>query len=68
MTATSIAITIRTLEELDQLKNIESEIMVYAAVVDDVLGLTVLGVVLAIGNTGIIPDVSTIATLSLIHI
>ena len=65
LTATSIAITIRTLEELDQLKNIESEIMVYAAVVDDVLGLTVLGVVLAIGNTGIIPDVSTIATTTL---
>ena len=42
LTATSIAITIRTLEELDQLKNIESEIMVYAAVVDDVFPVTVL--------------------------
>ena len=40
--------------------------MVYAAVVDDVLGLTVLGVVLAIGNTGIIPDISTIATTTLL--
>ena len=66
LTATSIAITIRTLEELGQLKNVESEIMVYAAVVDDVLGLTVLGVVLAIGNTGIIPDISTIATTTLL--
>ena len=66
LTATSIAITIRTLEELGQLKNVESEIMGYAAVVDDVLGLTVLGVVLAIGNTGIIPDISTIATTTLL--
>ena len=70
LTATSIAITIRTLEELDQLKNVESQIMVYAAVVDDVLGLTVLGVVLAIGSTGIIPGIAsilstTVLTLSL---
>ena len=70
LTATSIAITIRTLEELDQLKNVESQIMVYAAVVDDVLGLTVLGVVLAIGSTGIIPEIAsvlstTVFTLSL---
>ncbi|NSL76303.1 MAG: cation:proton antiporter [Thaumarchaeota archaeon] len=60
LTATSIAITIRTLEELDQLKNVESQIMVYAAVVDDVLGLTVLGVVLAIGSTGVIPGIASI--------
>ena len=60
LTATSIAITIRTLEELDQLKNVESQIMVYAAVVDDVLGLTVLGVVLAIGSTGVIPGLASI--------
>ena len=60
LTATSIAITIRTLEELDQLKNKESQIMVYAAVVDDVLGLTLLGVVLAIGSTGIIPEIASI--------
>ena len=70
LTATSIAITIRTLEELDQLKNVESQIMVYAAVVDDVLGLTVLGVVLAIGSTGVIPGIAsvlstTVFTLSL---
>ena len=70
LTATSIAITIRTLEELDQLKNKESQIMVYAAVVDDVLGLTLLGVVLAIGSTGIIPEIAsvlstTVFTLSL---
>ena len=60
LTATSIAITIRTLEELDQLKNVESEIMIYAAVVDDVLGLTVLGVVLAIGSTCVIPGIASI--------
>ena len=70
LTATSIAITIRTLEELDQLKNKESQIMVYAAVVDDVLGLTLLGVVLAISSTGIIPEIAsvlstTVFTLSL---
>ena len=70
LTATSIAITIRTLEDLDQLKNKESQIMVYAAVVDAVLGLTLLGVVLAIASTGIIPEIAsvlstTVFTLSL---
>ena len=44
--------------------------MVYAAVVDDVLGLTLLGVVLAIASTGIIPEIAsvlstTVLTLSL---
>ena len=34
--------------------------MIYAAVVDDVLGLTVLGVVLAIGSTGVIPGIASI--------
>jgi len=66
LTATSIAITIRTLEELNQLKNEESEVMVYAAVVDDVLGLAVLGVVLAIGRTGIIPSLNNIISTTVI--
>ena len=68
LTATSIAITIRTLEELNQLKNKESEVMVYAAVVDDVLGLTVLGVVLAFGRTGIVPNTSNIISTTVITV
>jgi len=66
LTATSIAITIKTLEELGQLKNTESQIMVYSAVVDDVLGLALLGIVLTIGSTGAIPGLVSIASTTIL--
>ncbi|MEM2897295.1 MAG: cation:proton antiporter [Candidatus Bathyarchaeia archaeon] len=56
LTATSIAITVRTLESLDSLDSIEGRLMINAAVIDDVLGLIVLSIVISIIRTGIAPS------------
>jgi len=61
LTATSIAITMRTLEDLDQLNSVEGQLMINAAVIDDVLGLIVLSVVTSVITTGAAP--SALATL-----
>jgi len=45
LTATSIGITSKVLSELGQLKSKEGQIIVGAAVIDDVLGIIVLAVV-----------------------
>lgn len=42
LTATSIAVTVRTLEEIKQLHSVEARLLVNAAIIDDVLGLSVL--------------------------
>ena len=55
LTATSIAITIKLLEELGKLNTPEAKIMINAAVVDDVLGLAVLAVVVSVIQAGQIP-------------
>jgi len=52
MTATSIGITARILSELSVLKTREGQIILGAAVVDDVLGLVVLAVVAQIAEKG----------------
>jgi len=52
LTATSIAITLRTLESLGELTSIEGKIMINSAVIDDVLGLVVLAVVISIVTPG----------------
>lgn len=52
LTATSIGITARVLSELGALKTREGQIILGAAVVDDVLGLVVLAVVSQIADTG----------------
>ncbi len=56
LTATSIAITMRTLEDLGSLTTIEGRLMINAAVIDDVLGLIVLSIVTSIIATGITPS------------
>lgn len=48
LTATSIAVTVRTLEELRQLNSVEARLLVNAAVIDDVLGLAVLAIVTSV--------------------
>lgn len=48
LSATSIAVTVRVLEDLRQQHTDEAKIMVNAAVIDDVLGLAVLSVVASI--------------------
>jgi Kef-type K+ transport system membrane component KefB len=52
LTATSIGITARVLSELKMLKTEEGQIILGAAVADDVLGLVVLAVVSRIVETG----------------
>ncbi len=61
LTATSIAITAKTLYDIGRDKTPESRIIVGAAVVDDVLGLVTLAIVLAIINSGSISLGETIA-------
>jgi Kef-type K+ transport system membrane component KefB len=52
LTATSIGITARVLRELGVLKTREGQIILGAAVVDDVLGLIVLAIVSKVAETG----------------
>ena len=52
LTATSIGITSKVLSELGQLKSREGQIIVGAAVIDDVLGIVVLAVVASLAKTG----------------
>jgi Kef-type K+ transport system membrane component KefB len=59
LTATSIGITSKVLSELGQLKSTEGQIIVGAAVIDDVLGIIVLAVVASLAKTGEI-DVSNV--------
>ncbi len=51
LVATSISITALVLQELNQSKRIEARMMVSAAVVDDVLGLAILGVIVSFIST-----------------
>ena len=62
LTATSIGITSKVLSELGQLKSTEGQIIVGAAVIDDILGIIVLAVVASLAKTGSI-DVSNVAYL-----
>ncbi len=50
LTATSIAITYEVLRELKKHKTKEAKIMVSAAIVDDILGIIILSIVLAIAE------------------
>jgi len=48
LTATSIPITVRILEELGKMNDMESRIMINAAVIDDVLALVTLAIITSI--------------------
>ncbi len=52
LTATSIGITAKVLAELRQLSSREGQIIIGAAVLDDVLGIIVLAVVASLAKTG----------------
>ncbi len=52
LTATSIGITSKVLSELGHLKSREGQIIVGAAIIDDVLGIIVLAVVASLAKTG----------------
>lgn len=70
LTATSIGITARTLHELGEMDSAEGRIILGAAVLDDVLGLMILGLMQALVSTGNFrPDFLTVkvgATLALL--
>jgi Kef-type K+ transport system membrane component KefB len=61
LSATSIAVTVRVLEDLGQYHTKEGKIMVNAAMIDDVLGLAVLAVVTSATIGGQIPSFARIA-------
>lgn len=52
LTATSIGITSRVLAEIGQLSSTEGQIILGAAVMDDILGIIVLAVVASLAKTG----------------
>jgi Kef-type K+ transport system membrane component KefB len=52
LTATSIGITAKVLAEVGQLKGTEGQIIIGAAVLDDILGIIVLAVVTGLAKTG----------------
>lgn len=60
LTATSIGITAKVLAELGKLTTKEGQIIIGAAVLDDVLGIIVLAVVASLAKTGEVEIVSTI--------
>jgi Kef-type K+ transport system membrane component KefB len=51
LVATSISITALVLQELNRTRNVEARLMLSAAVVDDVLGLAILGVIVSFITT-----------------
>lgn len=54
LTATSVGITARVFRDLSVLKTAEAQIVLGAAVIDDVLGLIILAVVSAIATAGLV--------------
>lgn len=64
LTATSIGITAKVLAEIDRLSSKEGQIIIGAAVLDDVLGIIVLAVVASLVKTGEI-EVTNILSLTI---
>jgi Kef-type K+ transport system membrane component KefB len=62
LTATSIGITSKVLSELGQLQSKEGQIIVGAAIIDDILGIIVLAVVASLAKTGEV-DVTNVIVL-----
>jgi Kef-type K+ transport system membrane component KefB len=60
LTATSIGITSKVLSEIGQLKSREGQIIVGAAVIDDILGIIVLAVVASLAKTGEIDTLNVV--------
>lgn len=63
LTATSVGITARVFRDLGKLQTPEAQIVLGAAVIDDVIGLIILAVVSAIVSAGTI-DLGTIAVIT----
>ncbi|HEY3274695.1 MAG TPA: cation:proton antiporter [Methanocella sp.] len=67
LTATSIAITVKVLKDINKFNTRESKILVGAAVIDDVLGLIVLAIVLGLVKSGSV-DVFAIGQVALVSV
>ncbi|OGB88073.1 hypothetical protein A3H38_01535 [candidate division WOR-1 bacterium RIFCSPLOWO2_02_FULL_46_20] len=52
LTATSVGITVRVFQDLGRIKSKEAQIVIGAAVVDDVIGLIILAVIIGIITSG----------------
>src|SRR3989344_452473 len=63
LTATSVGITARVFKDLGKLKTSEAQIVLGAAVIDDVIGLIILAVVSAIATIGSI-SLGTVSSIS----
>lgn len=59
LTATSVGITARVFQDLNKLQTPEAQIILGAAIIDDMLGLTILAVVKAIVESGHISFIET---------
>ncbi|MDH3853113.1 MAG: cation:proton antiporter [Nitrosopumilus sp.] len=66
--ATSIAVSIVILEELGKEKSKEGNILVNAAVLDDVLGLAILSAVISLVALNTIPTIESVAITTVIEI
>jgi Kef-type K+ transport system membrane component KefB len=65
LVATSISITALVLQEINQSRKVESRMMISAAVVDDILGLAILGVIVSfISTSAPITPLSVITVIS----
>ena len=64
LSATSIAIAVLILEELGKEKTIEGNILVNAAVLDDVLGLAILSAVISVITFNSLPSIESIALIT----
>lgn len=60
LSATSIAISVTALEEIRKEKTTEGNVLVNAAVLDDVLGIAILSAILSIIVTNSLPTIETI--------
>ena len=60
LTATSIGITAKVLAEIGRLSSTEGQIIIGAAVIDDVLGIIVLAVVASLAKTGKVDAINVV--------
>ena len=67
LTATSIGITAKVLSELNRLNTTEGQIIIGAAVVDDILGIVILAVVASLIKTGQV-EINSVAYLIMIAV
>ncbi len=68
LSATSIAISVVTLEELGKERTVEGNVLVNAAVLDDVLGLAILSAVVSLVTLKTAPTVASIAITAAVEI